>query len=196
MNSSSIYLICFVSGVAMSALSFLSATGRLHFHFKGHAHSSLFRHLPKTAAVPKGSALAKTTPFSPYNFAAAIAFVSWFGGAGALAEELTRLTELVILGVAAGSGMTGATIVNSVLKAILVRERELERIPMTGRLATVIGAIREGGTGEVAFAMSAGRSSCGARCASGVSLKKGTEVVITRFEKGIAYVEPIDIDQL
>jgi hypothetical protein len=54
-----------------------------------------------------------------------------------------------------------------------------------GKLAV---PIREGGTGELIYSQMGTRRVCGARSETGTAILKGTEVVVTRYEKGIAYV--------
>jgi hypothetical protein len=49
--------------------------------------------------------------------------------------------------------------------------------------------IRENGTGEIIFALGGVRRCAGARSEDGRSVEKGAEVVIERYEKGIAYVK-------
>ncbi len=50
--------------------------------------------------------------------------------------------------------------------------------------------IREGGTGELIYSQVGTRRVCGARAENGTAILKGTEVVVTRYERGIAYVRP------
>jgi len=50
--------------------------------------------------------------------------------------------------------------------------------------------VREGGTGELIYSQAGTRRVCGARSDNGCALLKGSEVVVTRYEKGIAYVRP------
>ena len=52
--------------------------------------------------------------------------------------------------------------------------------------------IRENGTGEIIFPVGGGRSCSGARSEDGQPIEKGAEVVIERYEKGIAYVKRWD----
>ena len=58
-----------------------------------------------------------------------------------------------------------------------------------GAVGTVSSPIREDGTGEVIFEQKGARKSVGARSEDGKALSKGAEVVITRYEDGIAYVK-------
>jgi hypothetical protein len=52
----------------------------------------------------------------------------------------------------------------------------------------VDSAIRNGGTGEIIYLVRGIRHACGARTENGSTMPKGEEVVVTRFEHGIAYV--------
>ena len=60
---------------------------------------------------------------------------------------------------------------------------------MTGVIARTVVPIRaNGGTGEIVFTHAGTRRVAGARSDSGAAVDKGTEVIVTRYEKGIAYV--------
>jgi hypothetical protein len=79
-------------------------------------------------------------------------------------------------------------------KVLLANERDLDPadydpIGALGRLSSVI---RAGGTGEMIYSQQGSRRSIAARSEEGAAIAKGTEVVITRYEKGIAYVRPWD----
>jgi hypothetical protein len=62
---------------------------------------------------------------------------------------------------------------------------DYEMVGVLGRLAV---SIREGGTGEIVYSQVGTRRVCGARSEDGSAMAKGTEVVVTRYDKGIAYV--------
>jgi hypothetical protein len=59
---------------------------------------------------------------------------------------------------------------------------------MVGVLGRLCVSIRAGGTGEILYSQAGTRRVCGARSEDGSAIAKGTEVVVTRYEKGIAYV--------
>jgi len=59
---------------------------------------------------------------------------------------------------------------------------------MVGVLGKLSVPIREGGTGELIYSQMGTRRVCGARSDNGATVAKGAEVVVTRYEKGIAYV--------
>jgi len=59
---------------------------------------------------------------------------------------------------------------------------------MTGVLGRTSVPIRQGGTGEIIYSQAGTRKTCGARAENGTAIEKGSEVIVTRYEKGIAYV--------
>ena len=179
------YLVCFLVGLILSAVSFLFGSAHVHL---GHGHAP-HPHLGKGGTGQRG------TDVSFFNFGTATAFLAWFGGAGFL---LTRYSSIWIWWALTGAvlaGLTGAAVVFwFVAKLLMGTERDLDPadydlIGALGRLST---NIREGGTGEMIFSQQGSRRSIGARNDGGGAIPKGTEVVITRYEKGIAYVRRWD----
>jgi hypothetical protein len=61
---------------------------------------------------------------------------------------------------------------------------------MVGVLGRVSSTIRPSGTGEMMFSQMGSRRAAAARSESGAEISKGSEVVVTRYERGIAYVRP------
>jgi hypothetical protein len=206
---SDFYLICFAVGFCFSFFSFVlggSRVGRLHLpHFHGHsvahlpaAHGSV-AHAPSagghgSASAPDtpGSAHApRTTSVSPFNPPVIAAFLAWFGGTGYL---LTRFSAVWVgLGLLAsvGSGLVGGGIIFLFLSKILISDQEFldpADFEMVGVLGKLSVPIRVGGTGELIYSQAGTRRVCGARSENGEAISKGTEVVVTRYEKGIAYV--------
>ena len=178
------YLVCFFVGVTLSVLSFLGGGIHLsHFHV----------HVPHVHVhVPHGGAHAGAGGDMPFlNFGTITAFLAWFGGAGYL---LTRYSSLVVAGVltlAIVAGLVGAMIVFwFVAKLLLKHDRELDPADYdrVGVLARISSPIREGGTGEIIFSQEGTRNTCGARSENGEALPRGAEVIVTRYEHGIAYV--------
>ena len=179
------YLVCFLFGVTMIGLSFLGGT--LHLP---HIHLHLPHGGPHVAGGAHGGGSASSEmPF--FNFATITAFLAWFGGTGYL---LTRYSSLVVAGVltlAVVAGVVGAAIVFwFVAKVLLKYDRDLdpadyERVGVLGRVSS---PIRAGGTGEIIFSQEGTRHTCGARSENGEALARGSEVIVTRYEKGIAYV--------
>jgi hypothetical protein len=198
------YLICFAVGFCLSFFSFVfggARAGRLHLpHFHGHAGSAHVSAAPVPAAhtpVPAGLAMStghaasQSVGVSPFNFVTLTAFLAWFGGTGYL---LTRYSGVWVgfgLMAAIVSGLLGGGIVFLFLSKVLVSEDEnmdSADYEMVGVLGRVCSAIRAGGTGELIYTQMGTRRVCGARGEDGSAISKGSEVVVTRYEKGIAYV--------
>lgn len=190
------YLICFLVGVTFSVVSFVGGSWHLP-----HVHPHVPHvHLPHASAAHGGGHVARgqggsSTEMPVFNFATITAFLAWFGGAGYLLTKYSALTVTMIAVIAVLSGIVGAAIIFFfVVKLLLKHDRELDpadydRVGMLGR---VVSPIREGGTGEILFSMAGTRHTCGARSESGEALTKDTEVVITRYEHGIAYVQKFE----
>jgi hypothetical protein len=209
MTWSDFYLICFAVGFCFSFFSFVfgsSRLGRLHLpHFHGHGVGHLpAAHLPAAHAPAAGSHApvadashgqgahqARVTTISPFNPPVIAAFLAWFGGTGYLLTRFSALWVGLGLMASVASGLVGGGIIFFFLAKVLISDQEFldpadfEMVGVLGKLAV---PIREGGTGELIYSQMGTRRVCGARSESGVAISKGTEVVVTRYEKGIAYV--------
>jgi hypothetical protein len=119
------------------------------------------------------------------------AFLAWFGGTGYLLTRFWTIWFAMGLGIALLSGVTGAGIIYLFLSKVLMSEEENldpAEYEMTGVLGRTSVPIREGGTGEIIYSQAGTRKTCGARAEDGTAITKGVEVIVTRYEKGIAYV--------
>jgi hypothetical protein len=207
------YLICFATGFGFSFLSFVmggSHTGRFHVpHFHGHAGSA---HLPPAAtpaqnpaaltthaasgvnagaAHPAGVQAAQGSAVSPFNFVTVTAFLAWFGGTGYLLTRYSGLWVGLALTVSVIGGLLGGGIVFLFLTKVLISPEENmdpADYEMVGVLGRVCSSIRSGGTGEIIYSQVGSRRVCGARSEDSSAIAKGSEVVVTHYEKGIAYV--------
>src|SRR5256885_974606 len=73
------------------------------------------------------------------------------------------------------------------------REPPLQPIQLVGTVGKLTIPIREGGTGEIVYTVDGTRRCSGARSDdSKRPIARDTEVVITRYDKGIAYVCEFD----
>lgn len=203
------YLICFVVGFALSLISFLGGGARWRFHLPHWPHG--VAHLPGPlgaghvagvhAPVAAGHApsvgrsgplrAATDASISPFNFVTFTAFLAWFGGTGFLLTRYAGVWFLMGLGIAISSGLAGGGIVSLFLSKVLTSQEE-NMDPADYEMAGVLGrtsiSIREGGTGEIIYSQAGTRRTCGARSEDGTAIAKGVEVVVTRYDKGIAYV--------
>jgi membrane protein implicated in regulation of membrane protease activity len=171
------YLVCFVVGFFLSLLMFLA--GGLHFHIPHfHAHTpTLDIHTGNGPAAHGVQANFHHAQISPFNLITLTAFLAWFGGTGYLLTRHSAMWFWAALGISLLSGTGGAAIIYLFLTRVLSSPDEhldpadFEMVGVLGRLSM---PIREDGTG--------------ARAEDGAGILKGTEVVVTRYERGIAYV--------
>jgi len=194
------YLICFAVGFCLSFFSFLfggGRVGRAHLpHFHGHAGHLPAGHGPVAGGHARGigghsASQVQSNTASPFNFVTLTAFLAWFGGTGYLLTRYSGLWVGVGLLVSATSGLIGAGIVFLFLSKVLMSSEESMDpgdYEMVGVLGRISSPIREGGTGELIYTQMGTRRVCGARSEDGSAIAKGIEVVVTRHEKGIAYV--------
>jgi hypothetical protein len=175
MSWADVYMFCFLVGFILSLLSLVAGVWNIHIPLFHHLHlDAHFGHVP-----------------GGFSFSTAMAFLAWFGGAGYLLTAWGKIGTLAVLGFAAMAGITGGAIVFAFLAKVLMRTDSAlyeSDYRMDGVLGHVSSGIREGGTGEIIFSQEGVRRTCGARSENGTAIARGTEVVITRYEKGIAYV--------
>jgi membrane protein implicated in regulation of membrane protease activity len=184
----SFYLICFGVGLVLSILSIVGGFAHLHIgriHIGHMAHG----HAPHGGAH-RGHGLSAVNGFT------ITAFLCWFGGAGYLLHHFSGFIAPLVLLLAILSGIVGAALLWAALfKVLLPRERILtpEDTEMAGVLANVSDAIRDGnGIGEIIFSQTGARRAAAARSEDGHAIERGTEVVVIRYERGIAYVRRWD----
>ncbi len=209
MTWSDFYLICFAVGFCFSFFSFVfggSRFGRLHLpHFHGHgvghlpvahgpvAHAPAGGHAPSAGSAPAagGQQADRGSSVSPFNPPSMAAFLAWFGGTGYLLTRFSAFWVGTALLLSVISGLVGGAIIFLFLTKVLISDEEYldpADFEMVGVLGKLSVPIREGGTGELIYSQMGTRRVCGARSEDGSAIAKGTEVVVTRYDKGIAYV--------
>jgi hypothetical protein len=185
------YLICFVVGFFLSVLAAFGGLGRLHF---GHIHMGQFHFGHSHLRVPTHAKA--PGQISALNGFTLPAFLCGFGGAGYLLLRYSPLVAPAVLVLAVLAGSLGAGVLYVVLfKLLIPHERVLsaEDTRMDGVVARVSDEIRaNGGTGEILFSQADARRSAAARSETGVPIPRGTEVVVLRYVRGIAYVSPLE----
>ena len=173
MNWETFYLAIFTFGLAMTFLML----------FAGHVHLPI--HLPHGMHVPHAGPLNPTT---------IVIFMTWFGATGFLMSHYRSGTAGLAFTAAIGVGIVGAGLMYvSVIRTFLENERPLldSDFDMVGVLGHISVPVRAGGgTGELIYSQQGTRRSCGARAEDGAGIERGTEVVVMRYEKGIAWVRP------
>lgn len=129
------------------------------------------------------------------SLGAILVFLSWLGGVGYVLRRFIELPLLVALPIAAVAGVGVAAALQRAIRKLSdptgsVLDPEQYRLP--GTLGRVSSSIRAGGTGEVIYEKGGVRHVVAARAAGGVALPHGAEVLVLRFEQGIATVEVFD----
>jgi membrane protein implicated in regulation of membrane protease activity len=180
MSWADFYLLCFIVGFSLSFISVLG--GFLHLPGLHHA---------RNGHVRMGHRGGSGAHISPINFSTITAFLAWFGAVGYLLTRFSSLWMWFGFLLALAGGMFGGSIVfYFFVKVLLAHDKPLDPADydMIGVLGHLTSAIREGGTGEMSFSQAGIRRSTAARSDAGTAIAKGAEVVITRYDKGIAYV--------
>ena len=184
----SFYLICFGVGLVLSLISVVGGfahlhIGRFHIGHMAHGHSA-------HGVAHRGSGLSAVNGFT------LTVFLCWFGGAGYLLHHSSIFGGLLVLLIALVSGFVGAMVIWAILfKLLLPRERvlTLEETEMAGVLAQVSDSIRDGnGIGEIIFSQAGARRAAAARSEDGSAIERGAEVVVIRYDRGVAYVRRWD----
>jgi membrane protein implicated in regulation of membrane protease activity len=185
------YLICFVVGLAFCVMSLLGGAGRFHVHthwhwgHAGHGVGHAGVHAGSHAGRPGGAEI------SFFNFFSLMAFLTWFGGTGYLLTQYSSIWFLFALLIATAAGLVGAFVIFWFLaKVLLTHQTFLDPLDfdLIGTVGRISSPIRSGGTGEIIFSQGGARKCAGARSEDGSTMDRDTEAVITRYERGIAYV--------
>ena len=184
---------CFAFGLLFTVTTFLlGAFGGTELHLGAHSllsgltgsHGSAHGH----GAHGHGS-----THVSPFSLSTLSAFLTWFGGAGYLLSRYSALTALSSTLAALACGAVGGALFFAVVARYIVPRLTVmnpDDFRVQGIVARVTSTIQPGGIGEIVYTLGGTRHSDGARSASEQSIERGTQVVVLRIEKGIAYVEP------
>ena len=185
MNWENFYLVCFIVGLVLSVVSAFGGFAHVHL---GHTHAVA---LHGSHAIGRGGHAGHG--WSAINGFTITAFLCWFGGAGYLLERYSFFIAPLILLAAVFSGVIGAAILWAALfRFLLPRERIMtaQETEMAGVVAKVSDQIRDGsGIGEIIFSQTGSRRCAAARSEDGHAIERGAEVVVLRYERGVAYVK-------
>jgi hypothetical protein len=179
-----LYLVCFIVGLALSLGSVISGSAHLHLPHGWWPHGG----------TGHGSGAGHGARVFSVNPLTVTAFLTWFGGTGYLLAHYTRLWAGITLALTLLSGLAGAAVLSGYVAWLVRHEHPLA--PAAGRRVGTLGrltsGIRAGGMGEMVFVQDGARRVCAARSADGAAISAGTEVVIVRYERGIAAVVPFE----
>ncbi len=187
MTWSDFYLFCFIVGFLLSVLSFVAGAVNIHLPFKMH-----FPFLGSHHIAGAHGGFRTGFHLSWLNASTAMAFLAWFGGTGYLLARHAHLLALISLGISIGAGLFAAWMVFKFMVRLMSTSdapMKSEDYRIEGSLGTISMPIRENGTGEIIFSLAGVRRCAGARSEDGKPVEKGAEVVIERYENGIAYVK-------
>jgi len=185
MTWADVYLICFIVGFGLSLISAFGGFVHMPHGHHGHVH----------IGHAHGHGHGTGTDISPFNFSTITAFLAWFGGVGYLLTKFSGIWLWLAFVLAIASGLIGASLVFLFLvKVLLVHDQALNAADydMVGVLGHLTSSIRQGGTGEMSFSQAGVRRSSAARSEDGTPLERGVDVIVTRYDKGIAYVRRWD----
>ena len=196
-NWANLFLVCFIVGFVLALLSVMS--GLLELHLPGHIGHIFHVHVPHThighghvhVHGPHAHGAHAGGQISPINFPTIMAFLAWFGGAGYLLTSVYGMWYLTALFFASLAGLIGASIVFwFFVKLMMGSEQPMDptEFRVVGAVGTLTLGIREGGTGELVYVQGGTRKTASARSEDGCAIPKGTEVAVTSFERGVAYV--------
>ncbi len=174
MNGLDFYLICFGVGGGFSLLALMGNTfhaPHVHLHHGGgHAGGA-------------------------FNMGTIAAFLLWFGAGGYLITRFESWWFIWGLVISGFLGLLGASMVFWFIARVLMRNDvplDPADYDMIGVLGRVTCTVREGGTGEMTYSQQGIRCAAPIRSENGRAISKGTDVIVTRYEKGIAYVREFE----
>src|SRR5215472_17453242 len=204
MNWETFFLVCFVVGFSFSVLSFLGGLHRFHLHLHmpkhlhvgGLGHGGVHGAGAAHGAGQAGHARAGSGAHFPFiNPMTMAAFLTWFGGTGYLLVHLRHIWIFAgpVLATLTG-GIAASIVFGFVAKFLMANDRDTDPLDydMIGVLGRVSVPVRVDGTGEIIYEQLGARKPCAARSDLGEMLAKGQEVVVTRYERGVAYVRRWD----
>jgi hypothetical protein len=196
MNITDVFLGCFAFGLLWSLAAVLLGG----FHFGHHAGHGVHLHLHPVhlkGGSAGGRGVAHTHDgwsqhfLSLHTFAI---FLAWMGGCGYLMMRHTRLGIWLVFLLSSLVGVIGGAALAAVLRFLHGREFAMHPADydMIGVLGRVSSPVRQGGTGEMIFTRDGGRQLACVRSDKGNAIERGQEVVVTRYQNGIAYVRTWD----
>ena len=154
----SFYLVCFVMGLLLSALSLLGGLG----HFGGHIHLPHAPHIPTHVHIPHGVPQAGHVPHGAttgggsgstvpwWNAFSIMVFLCWFGASGYLLTRYGGFVAGVVLVLAGICGVAGGAIIFLFLTRVMLaglgshpgRWYRRDCVRTTGRAVFRSGALR------------------------------------------------------
>ena len=180
------YLAVFIIGFALTVLTFVFGIAG---HSFGHG-GDLGGH---GGDVGHGADAHGAISVPVLNFGTVTAFMTWFGGIGFLLSAYSQIVAVATVMVSLVGGLVGGGLIFLFMAKVLAPDQ----IPMDpsdyylpGTLGRITVTVPANGTGEMVYTQAGTRKTVAVRGAAGESIAKGTEVVVLRYERGIAYARP------
>lgn len=180
--------------IGLHDLGFHGAGGHdlgMHGHAAANGHGAAHGH-----PGAHGHGADHESPFAYINISTILAFITWFGGVGYLVRNGAGWMAPLSLAVGVLGGLVGSFAIGYLVVNVLVKdERVLDPhdYEVVGSIAHVTSTIRAGGYGEIVYEKGGTRQVSAARAAEPqLAIARGTEVIVLRVERGVAYVEPWD----
>jgi hypothetical protein len=128
------------------------------------------------------------------------AFATIFGVTGYLLWRYSDLALPLQLSIGLGAAVVGTAVATAAVRrwATLAAEHDIvdERYLLQGHPAQVVSAIGPTEAGEIVYLVGGKRYATAAESLDGTPVAVGTEVIIDRVEKGVAYVESwVEVEQ-
>lgn len=139
---------------------------------------------------PGDSGGAHVASVSPVNFQTLVAFLMGFGGVGYLMTRTSQFALLLAIPAAGAGGLVTGWLIYKWLKFLVRHERPMPPSNYLGVVGKLTVGIREGGTGELVYSLHGTRMVTAARSANGTPIARGEQVMVLRYEHGVAFVEP------
>lgn len=139
-----------------------------------------------------GHAGGHASPVGHLNVGTVLAFVMWFGGVTYLLKNAVGVPSILSIVIGLAGGFAGASVIFRFLRYVKAKETYFSAAEerLGGSAARVTSSIRSGGTGEIVYELHGVRQVSAARAIDGGEIVRGSDVIVVRRDKGIAYVEP------
>lgn len=187
-----IFFACFAFGTLFTLLSgVLSALGGGHHHVHDvnghHLHVHDLQHAHEIDGLSEGSFEKVLAHVNLYSING---FLTWFGATGYILTNIWGAPLGVASAVATLVGCLGGVIVAFFLARLRAGERVLHAADyqIVGTLARVTVSIPDQGVGEIVFEKAGTRRSEAARSLGQQAIPRGSEVMVTQYARGVAYV--------
>jgi membrane protein implicated in regulation of membrane protease activity len=196
MRPSDLFLLCFAIGTLWAIASLLLGGLHLgHVHL-GHVHLGHSHvgdaHIGKVQLSKGHAGHAKWAGM--LNPSCVAVFLAWFGGLGYVLTRYSGLQLWLNLTLSIAFGAVGMWFLASFLQFLQSREKPLDPLDyeMEGVLGRVSSVIRGDGVGEILYVREGARRCVPARSEDHTAIERGQEVIVVRYERGIAYVRTWD----